>query len=1010
MQRLLPLLLIFAISLWSLPSAAQAVLTATGDSGGAYPIISDAGFGIEGPDDSSPACTNDGPGNHAAFGDHITQAGDEALAQHVFEFHSHVPEDNDRCLVFDRARIEIKGGPSGQTEPELEHEYGDTSYYRWKFRLPEDFVGASSFTHLFQNKAAGGTDSGFPILTLTARTSRLELRHDAGDENPTGSLGQLTDAPLDRFTGNWVEVSMRQVHENDGELEVAIRDVETGLPILLYSNDNIDLWRGAPDEGGLINRPKWGIYRSYNEAAGLKDETVRFANFCSSETAMSACPSIIDLGTDAAEVVTGILPLDGSESVPLFMPIVWDASSGATSYRVYLGNSATDLSLDTTLITTMYSPGLTAGTTYYFQIGSVNETGESRSAIRSFTTLQNSDDGDWDVARGHARPEVEAAQYFELNTDLTTLQVDSVARLGGGDGNNAYCFFSGPKEGDNGNYRWRYRQEEADEVTVVVRLAALPEVNNITYIEFYGLGWRQKLRINRSTIRFERTTDDPEVAFPEGYWDDGAGHTIRVTFQKNPTEGEPMITTVYLDEDPTPFGGPFVSDEEKESAFIDIGRAGSTDYGACFDYIAINPAGAYAPQSGAASRLPVDLAGDAALAVGRSLPLDGSVDVPIYMPIVWGGVEGADAYRVYLGTSSDDLPLDTTISTTSYVPGLEAGTTYYYQIASTNAQGETLGEVISFTTLADPDDGPWEVARGHARPEVEAPQYFEFDTNLEMVGLDSVATVTDEMGNNAYCYFSGPKEGDNNNYRWRYRQEEGEETTVLLRLQALPETNNIAYVEFFGLGWRQKLRINRSTLKFERTVDDPEVSFDEGYWDDGAYHVLRITFRNNPDAAQPMLTTVYLDEESEPFGTYVSDEETDNTYLDIGRAGGTDYGACFDYIAVNPDGAFSPGSGEGMSPPADLVLPDPSTGVATQSLITSEIFPNPTSDKLTVIGLPVDGEFTYTVIAASGRQVASGRVRAGRADIDAGDFPAGIYFLRLRSANGGVGLACFIKR
>ena len=1001
------LLLIPFFALLSVAASGQATATATADTGGAYETLRAAGFLIEGPDDSSPACAGGGPGNHAAFGEHIRQTADAELGRNVFAFYSHLPEDNDRCLVFDRARIEIKGGPSGQTAPELEHNYGDTSYYRWQFRLADDFVGASSFTHLFQNKAAGGSDSGFPILTLTARTSRVELLHNGGDGNPSGTLGRLSDAPLDRFTGHWVEVTMRQVHANDGALDVSIRDVETGLPILLYTTEDIDLWRGAPQEGGLINRPKWGIYRSYNEAAGLRDEIVRFASFCGSETALADCPSFIALGNDGPAAVTKVLPLDGSASVPLTMPIVWSGSPLATSYQVYLGTSPTELTLDTTLTATRYQPALMANTTYYFQIASRNASGESRSGIQSFTTLRDADDGEWDVARGHARPEVEAGRFFELNTNLSTLQLDSVTRLIEGDGNNAYCYFSGPKEGENGNYRWRYRQDAEDETTVVVRLSALPGVNNLAYIEFYGLGWRQKLRINRSSIRFERTPDDPEVTFPEGYWDDGAFHTLRVTFQRNPTAGQPMLTTVYLDEDAAAFGGPFASDEEKESAFVDIGRSGSTDYGACFDFLAINAAGAYPPDSGPASRLPADLAGDAAPAVIRSLPLDMSVDVPVYMPIVWEGVEGADRYRVYLGTSPDELVADTTLTATEYRPELATATTYYYRIASVNAQGETAGETRQFTTLERADDGPWEVARGHARPEVEAPQFFAFDTNLDGVGLDSVAPVTGEGGNNAYCYFSGPKEGDNNNYRWRYRQDEGEETTVLLRLRPLPDVGNIAYVEFFGLGWRQKLRINRSTLKFERTVGDPEVAFAAGYWDDESFHVLRFTFGNNPAPGKPLVTTVYLDEESTPFATYVSDEETDNTYLDIGRAGGTDYGACFDYVAINPNGSFGPGTGEGMLPPADLVLPEPSTGTLSRAILHASVYPNPVTDRLVVTGLPANTEYTYTIVAASGQRVAAGTIGSG---IDTGELPAGMYVLQLRSAHGSSGLARFIKR
>ncbi len=444
------------------------------------------------------------------------------------------------------------------------------------------------------------------MLTLTARTSRLELRHDGGDGNPAGSLGKLAEANLDRFTGHWVEVSVRQVHANEGELNVSIYDVATGLPILLYANDDIDLWRGADGATDVINRPKWGIYRSYNADAGLKDETVRFANFCSSENGEAACPSRIDPGTGTLEAPTGILPLDGSVSVPLYMSLVWDAVAGATAYRVYLGSSPTDLTLDTSLTTMTYAPALAAATTYYFQIGSVNEEGEARSETYAFTTLDNPDDGGWDVARGQARPEVEAGQFFAFDSDLELVGLDSVARLTDRTGNNAYCYFSGPKEGDNNNYRWRYRQEADEETTLILRLRALADVSNIAYVDFYGLGWRQKLRINRSTLKFERTPDNPEVNFPEGYWDDGGFHVLRITFANNPTSGQGMVTTVYLDEDATPFGA-YPSDESQEDSYLDIGRAGGTDYGACFDYLSVNPTGAYAPGSGAESVPPNDL-------------------------------------------------------------------------------------------------------------------------------------------------------------------------------------------------------------------------------------------------------------------------------------------------------------------------------------------------------------------------------------------------------------------
>ncbi|MEM9529078.1 MAG: heparin lyase I family protein, partial [Bacteroidota bacterium] len=447
--------------------SAQARLTATSDSGGAYSVIAAANFGIEGPDDSSSACAGNGPGNHTGFGDHVTQTADAELGQNVFVFHSHIDEDNDRCIVFDRARMEIKGGPSGRTDEELEHDYGDTTYYRWQFRLAEDFIGASSFCHLFQNKAAGGDDSGFPVLTLTARATRLELRQSAGDGNPSGTLGTLASASLDQFRGKWVEVYMEQVHSNNGKLVVTITDVTTGLAILNYANEDVDLFRGDASSN-VINRPKWGIYRAYNTAAGLKDEQVRFANFCASESSAEACPSVINFNNGAPAEVTGALPLSGAQSVPTYMPLLWNAVPGAMSYNVYLGTSPAP-TLTTNVLTTSFAPALAPNTTYYFRIGSLNDAGETLSDVQQFTTLTNPDDGAWEVARVHARPELEAPQFFEFDTNLTGVEIDSTGRITTEAGNNAYCFLSGPKEGSNGNYRWRYRQEEGEEVTLVLR-------------------------------------------------------------------------------------------------------------------------------------------------------------------------------------------------------------------------------------------------------------------------------------------------------------------------------------------------------------------------------------------------------------------------------------------------------------------------------------------------------------------------------------------------------------
>ncbi|MDQ1296931.1 MAG: hypothetical protein QG611_910, partial [Bacteroidota bacterium] len=103
---------------------------------------------------------------HPEFGRHIAEVWDEDLKQYVFEFYIHVTPDNDRCLYFDRQRVEIKTYESSPAN--LKGIAGETVIYKWKFKIPYGFQPSSSFTHIHQVKAVGGDDD-MPIFTLTPR-------------------------------------------------------------------------------------------------------------------------------------------------------------------------------------------------------------------------------------------------------------------------------------------------------------------------------------------------------------------------------------------------------------------------------------------------------------------------------------------------------------------------------------------------------------------------------------------------------------------------------------------------------------------------------------------------------------------------------------------------------------------------------------------------------------------------------------------------------------------------
>jgi len=212
---------------------------------------------------------------HPIFGPHITQVPDTELGSYAFDFHSHVIPDNDRCSKFDRERIEIKTEGNSSTPSYLYGSLGDTVTYRWRFKLPAGFQPSYSFTHIHQIKAYNG-DDGSPIITLTPRyvSSGNILQLILVDSH--GQTTYLSSTPLDPFLGTWVEASEKITYGHTGQYSIAINRVSDGTILFSYSSASLDLWR----TGTTVVRPKWGVYRSLNNAQQLRDEQVLFDDFC----------------------------------------------------------------------------------------------------------------------------------------------------------------------------------------------------------------------------------------------------------------------------------------------------------------------------------------------------------------------------------------------------------------------------------------------------------------------------------------------------------------------------------------------------------------------------------------------------------------------------------------------------------------------------------------------------------------------------------------------------------
>ncbi|HEX7158496.1 MAG TPA: dockerin type I domain-containing protein [Edaphobacter sp.] len=228
--------------------------------------------------------------SHLSFGPHLTQAPDTVLGSYVFVFNMHVVPDNDRCSATDRQRLEIKTELHSNPTPYQSYiigHLGETVAHRWRFMLPTGFQPSFSFTHIHQIKGDDGDDSD-PIITLTPRfgtpnTIQL-LLVTSTLATPQHQTITLTQAPLAPFLGEWVEAyekitygfTAEEGSTNPGKYSIVINRLSDGATLLSYSSADIDMWR----VGTTVVRPKWGIYRSLVNAQQLRDEQVRFSNFC----------------------------------------------------------------------------------------------------------------------------------------------------------------------------------------------------------------------------------------------------------------------------------------------------------------------------------------------------------------------------------------------------------------------------------------------------------------------------------------------------------------------------------------------------------------------------------------------------------------------------------------------------------------------------------------------------------------------------------------------------------
>ena len=211
---------------------------------------------------------------------HIYEDSDATVRNHfVFIIHRDIDIDRDRVENDDRQRNEIKTYSS--SEEAVKGFENETFIYRWKFKINDSMEVSTRFSHFFQLKAVGGSDSQ-PILTISGAERSgedgIEVRYSPLQAD---TILQRTD--WSRVTGEWLEAYCRVTFAESGDLRLIVTRMRDDEVIFNIDESGLDLWRG--EDASHFVRPKWGIYRSILDWDNLRpdEEKVRFANFSISE-------------------------------------------------------------------------------------------------------------------------------------------------------------------------------------------------------------------------------------------------------------------------------------------------------------------------------------------------------------------------------------------------------------------------------------------------------------------------------------------------------------------------------------------------------------------------------------------------------------------------------------------------------------------------------------------------------------------------------------------------------
>ncbi len=421
------------------------------------------------------------------------------------------------------------------------------------------------------------------------------------------------------------------------------------------------------------------------QVTGLGVGTTYFWRVNSKSTSGTSAYSDVWSFTTVTVPATPILvsPLTGATNQPINPTLIWNAVTGAASYRLQVSTDntfATSIYNDSTRVSTSQQvSGLAVGTTYFWRVNAKNIAGTSSySAVRSFMTIvvpaapvlfapadaaTNQAVNPSLIWNSVAGADTYRLQVSTVNTFATTIHNDSTVT-------NTSQQVSGLNVGTT--YFWRVNAKNSAGTS---SYSVIRSFTTIVVPAAPILVAPLDLAVNQS-------------ANPIMIWNSVAGAS---TYRLQVSTVNTFATTVYNDSTRTSTSQSITGLAVGTTYFWRVNTknsAGTSPYSTVWSFT-----------TSAAPLAPVLIA-----------PINLAVNQSVNPTLSWNASVGANTYRLQISTSNTFAVTvfnDSTITGTSQpITNLVAGTTYFWRVNAKNVSGTSPYSTRSFTTSLNPPSVP----------------------------------------------------------------------------------------------------------------------------------------------------------------------------------------------------------------------------------------------------------------------------------------------------------------